>query len=128
MLNELPEAERHLYKGITKKKIRVPIQRLVLILPVEERGPNLLCGGQAGQFPAPLDEVDGQDEEGQVGSLSKGWDYPCVYDKCSKKYIWDIKAAGVYWDSCKGRLGYSGYSSDGALGVTGQHSHKQEQV
>ena len=48
LLAELPEAERHLYKGITKKRFRVPVQRLVLILPVEERGPDLLCGGRLG--------------------------------------------------------------------------------
>ena len=95
LLAELPEAERHLYKGITKKRIRVPVQRLVLILPVEERDPVLLCGGQAGLYPAPLDEVGGQDIEGQVGSLSKGWDYPFVYDQFSKKYVWDISAAEV---------------------------------
>ena len=88
LLAELPEAERHLYKGITKKRIRVPVQRLVLILPVDERDPDLLPGGQAGHDPAPLDEVDGQDTEGQVGSLSKAWDYPCVYDELSKKYVW----------------------------------------
>ena len=51
LLAELPEAERHLYKGITKKRIRVPVQRLVLILPVEERDPDLLCRGQAGHYP-----------------------------------------------------------------------------
>ena len=126
LLAELLEAERLLYKGITKKRIRVSVQRLVLILPVEERDPDLLCGGQAGQFPAPLDEVDGQDVEGQVGSLTKGWDYPCVYDQYSKKYVWDIRAAGVSWDSGKGRLVYSGYSGDGVHGVPGGHGHKQD--
>ena len=45
---ELPDDEKHLYKGITKKRFRVPVQRLVLILPVEERNPDLLRGGQAG--------------------------------------------------------------------------------
>ena len=36
-----------LYKGITKKRIRAPVQRLVLILPVEER--NLDIGVDGGQ-------------------------------------------------------------------------------
>ena len=29
LLADLPDDERHLYKGITKKRIRVPVQRLV---------------------------------------------------------------------------------------------------
>ena len=37
LLREVPEAERLEYKGITKKTIRVPVQRLVLIVPVEEQ-------------------------------------------------------------------------------------------
>ena len=37
LLSELPEQERLRYAGITKKKLRVCVQRLVLILPVEEQ-------------------------------------------------------------------------------------------
>ena len=47
ILAELPVAERLAYKGITKKRIRVAVQRLVLILPVEEREQDSFCGGQA---------------------------------------------------------------------------------
>ena len=36
-LRELPKAERAKFKGHTKKMIRVPVQRLVLIVPVEEQ-------------------------------------------------------------------------------------------
>ena len=36
LLAELSYADRAKYKGITKKELRVPVQRLVLILPVEE--------------------------------------------------------------------------------------------
>lgn len=36
LLAELSEKDKALYKGITKKELRVPVQRLVLILPVEE--------------------------------------------------------------------------------------------
>ena len=36
LLAELSYADRDKYKGITKKELRVPVQRLVLILPVEE--------------------------------------------------------------------------------------------
>ena len=56
LLSELSEADRLLYKGITKKRLRVPVQRLVLILPVEERV-QVLPGVQAGADPAPLEEV-----------------------------------------------------------------------
>ena len=56
LLSELSESERLSYKGITKKRLRVPVQRLVLILPVEERDHHL-PGGQADQDPAPLEEV-----------------------------------------------------------------------
>ena len=91
LLAELPEAERHLYKGITKKKIRVSVQRLVLILPVEERESVLLPGGQAGQGPAPHDEVS-------VGSNTGGWKYPVVLDAARKNFVWDTRAAEVMWD------------------------------
>ena len=36
LLAELSYADRAKYKGITRKELRVPVQRLVLILPVEE--------------------------------------------------------------------------------------------
>ena len=36
LLAELKPADRTKYKGITRKELRVPVQRLVLILPVEE--------------------------------------------------------------------------------------------
>ena len=36
LLAELRQQDRDKYKGITRKEIRVPVQRLVLILPVEE--------------------------------------------------------------------------------------------
>ena len=56
LLSELSETDRLLYKGITKKRLRVPVQRLVLILPVEERD-QVLPGVQAGVDPAPLEKV-----------------------------------------------------------------------
>lgn len=51
LLSELPAGDRLLYKGVTKKRIRAPVQRLVLILPVEER--NLDCGVDGGQDCLP---------------------------------------------------------------------------
>ena len=38
LLSELPYEDRMQYRGVTKKKIRACVQRLILILPVEERG------------------------------------------------------------------------------------------
>ena len=57
LLGEVPAEDRHLYTGVTKKKISLPVQRLVLVLPVEEQ--FLLPGGPAGGDPAPHDEVVG---------------------------------------------------------------------
>ena len=37
LLADLPVQDRLLYRGVKKKKLRVPVQRLVLILPEEER-------------------------------------------------------------------------------------------
>ena len=48
LLAELSEEERLKYKGITRKKIRACVQRLVLILPVEERDQNSSPEGLAG--------------------------------------------------------------------------------
>ena len=36
LLAELREQERDKYKGVTKKRLRCPVQRFVIILPVEE--------------------------------------------------------------------------------------------
>ena len=37
ILSELSSQEKNLYKGVTKKTLKAPVQRLVLILPVEEQ-------------------------------------------------------------------------------------------
>ena len=58
ILSELPVAKRLLYKGVTKKRITVAVQRLCLILPVEEREENFSSGGQAGRDS--LSEVSDQ--------------------------------------------------------------------
>ena len=61
LLSEVDKKDRLLYKGVKKKLLVVPVQRLVLILPVEERGldddMNFSSGGQA--VTAPHEEVDG---------------------------------------------------------------------
>ena len=88
LLSELSEADRFSYKGVTKKKLKVPVQRLVLILPVEERD-NFLPGGQAGQDPAPLNEVCSEGQ-GEVG------DAECYLDSNEAKRVvtdkvWKVK-------------------------------------
>ena len=72
LLAELAEADRLTYKGITKKRLRVPVQRLVLILPVEERDQDL-SGVQAGQGPAPLKEVCDKLEQSSTSCYNVVW-------------------------------------------------------
>ena len=67
LLAELRQQDRDKYKGITRKEIRVPVQRLVLILPVEE--------AQVQTREGPEDKVEGQvrDEEGEhIGDEDNG--------------------------------------------------------
>ena len=77
LLSELSEADRLLYKGITKKRLRVPVQRLVLLLPVEERDQHL-PGVQAGKDPAPLEEV--------CDRVSRSNSYDVVWVAENKRY------------------------------------------
>ena len=58
----------------------------MLILPVEERDPDLFRGGQTGDFPAPLDEVG---HGGHVGVQTRRFSYPVVYDQTTERYVWD---------------------------------------
>ena len=79
LLAELTWEDRASYKGVTKKRLRLPVQRLVLILPVEESG-QVLPGGQAGDNPAPHDEV----AQGVVN-------YGVVWNEVEKKYQWNAE-------------------------------------
>ena len=82
LVGELPYEERDQYKNITKKKILVPVQRLVMILPIEEQD---VFGERAGE-PAPLNEViggNGLGVEGCSGDIGtrgcsgtvRGWNF-----------------------------------------------------
>ena len=83
LLSEVQASERHLYTGLTKKTIRIPVQRLVLILPIEEQ--SLPLGGPAVRCPAPPDEAVSRNDvleknvgsrvvkKPQVSSLSSMW-------------------------------------------------------
>ena len=71
LLSELPYEDRMQYRGITKKKIRACVQRLILILPVEERCPvtderdNFPPGGQVDTGVA--EEAAGKEFEEETG-------------------------------------------------------------
>ena len=96
-LAELPASERLAYKGITKKRIRVSVQRLVLILPVEQQGDvpveegeqHNLPGGKAGGIQAPPDEVSQKDQVANVKNISGLYDV--IWD--SEKMVY--RAASV---------------------------------
>ena len=63
LVGDLPYGEREKYLGITKKKVVVPVQHLVLILPVEEQ---FQFEGRADMESVPLDEVRGRSGYGMV--------------------------------------------------------------
>ena len=89
LLAELPASERLLYKGITKKRVRVSVQRLVLILPVEEWDQDLHPGGMASGVLAPPNEVleSGVDVKHSSGS------YDVVWDSERKMYIRGVRGS-----------------------------------
>ena len=60
LLAELKPADRLKYKGVTRKQLRVPVQRLVLILPVEE---------VEGKDDEENQDVTGYDEEEEVSEF-----------------------------------------------------------
>ena len=79
LLSELPVADRLAYKGVSKKRITVPVQRLCLILPVEEREGISSSGGQAGAASNQHDcvseeKVDDQHDDamGELGDDEHG--------------------------------------------------------
>ena len=61
LLAELKPTDRLKYKGVTKKQLRVPVQRLVLILPVEE---------SEIEIEEELEKVTGQNEIDDVNEFS----------------------------------------------------------
>ena len=84
------------YRGITKKKIKVSVQRLVLILPVEERDQHgqvqsgsalQVNGGQVEADSAPHDSGGGQQGVRHVGAVLAGGLYDVVWDSVQNKYL-----------------------------------------
>ena len=73
LLSEMPVADRLAYKGVSKKRITVPVQRLCLILPVEEREGISSSGGQAGASSNQQEEVNeeiiGDEKTDAMGEL-----------------------------------------------------------
>ena len=108
LLTELPFSERLEYKGITKKRLKVPVQRLVLVLPVEERNEDSFPGGMAGGVPAPLDEVDVNAHK-EVNSGR----YDVVWDAVGRKYVCCGDRVTVVEDLG----GQHGLPGEGAAGV-----------
>ena len=75
LVSELPADERKLYKGVTKKTVQVPVQRLVLILPVEEQTSFQETTDKA----VPLEEVtkvqyDTKDSDKEASHIKKNID------------------------------------------------------
>ena len=68
LLAELSYADRAKYKGITKKELRVPVQRLVLILPVED------VEGDANQKIFETEQDTGKSKQ-EFTSMSAKGDY-----------------------------------------------------
>ena len=66
LLAELKPKDRAEYKGITKKELRVPVQRLVLILPIEEaeiqKDEETVAGATSEPAAEHSDEADGYAE------------------------------------------------------------------
>ena len=108
LLTQLPFSERLEYKGIIKKRLKVPVQRLVLVLPVEERVEDSFPGGMAGDVPAPLDEVDVNAHK-EVNSGR----YDVVWNAIEKKYVCCGDRVTVVEDLG----GQHGLPGEGAAGV-----------
>ena len=84
----------------------------------EERDPDLLCGGQAGHYPAPLDEV-GDDE--RVWVQIWGFSYPVLYDQDRERYVYGAADLAVAADvEGGGHVGHGHRVQQGDEGV-GQH-------
>ena len=83
LLSELPFSERLTYKGITKKRLKVPVQRLVLVLSVEESFDDSLPGGMA-----PDEVVEQGHKQVNAGRYDVEWDddlkkYVCCGDRAT---------------------------------------------
>ena len=80
LLAELRSEDRTKYKGVTKKELRVPVQRLVLILPVEEAEDHTKAEVEAVEEDVGTSEADPEVE-------------PCV--QASAGYLWDDLGPGL---------------------------------
>jgi hypothetical protein len=110
LLAELPYSVRLAYKGITKKKIKVSVQRLVLILPVEERDTD---GGRVeGHAGAalPNEGVLGGQQVGAVGARDP---YAVVWNGVEGKHV---HQAGDRGEATVASVGCGGVVPAGDLG------------
>ena len=75
LLKELSRQDRLSYTGVSKKQLTVPVQRLILILPMEEqfdaednsKADNDSSPGREAAEAAPLNEASEETEEDEVG-------------------------------------------------------------
>ena len=72
LIQEVESSKIRTLKGVTKKKIRVPVQRFVLILPVEEQPPGSGAEDLPGNQSSTCREAGGRVEELPGGSEEAG--------------------------------------------------------
>ena len=91
LLAELSEKDRAMYKGITKKQLRVPVQRLVMILPVEES--EVPTGDVEHEQGFPQEGTKGDDElvEDDSGKSS----VTCTNAVIKENYNWEELGPGL---------------------------------
>ena len=98
LLSELPYEDRMQYRGITKKKIRACVQRLILILPVEERCPvtdesdNFSPGGQVDT--GVVEEAAGKEFEEETGVEGEAAVRECA--NCGDKNVKELRESDEY--------------------------------
>ena len=106
LLTELPVADMLAYKGVTKKRITVAVQKLCLILPVEEREEFSSSGGQAGGDPpaevSGLHNSDGAVQGGLEGDVQRVVDSTAKEDSAEQAVLCEAEPGAG------GEVGYQG--------------------
>ena len=88
LLAELSYEDRTKYKGVTKKELRVPVQRLVLILPVEE--------AEVGTVAVDQEDDKGQEITDEASELEAGKSRTEVTNIAVQEgYNWDELGPGL---------------------------------
>ena len=115
---KLPVEEIRKRYRVVAVPVKINSNMLRMVYRVEERDLDLLRGGQAGHYPAPLDEV-GDDE--RVWVQIWGFSYPVVYDQDRERYVYGAADLAVAADvEGGGHVGHGHRVQQGDEGV-GQH-------